>query len=151
MGRTQCRITENAIDPAALAQLAFDEGHGAKNLFLGAVRDRNRGKRVIAVSYDAFLPLAEQVLMDISGEARAKWGPELDIVIAHRVGVLSVGELSIAISVCAAHRDESYHASRYIIEQIKLRAPIWKKEHYDDGGSEWLKGHVLGQRHSPDR
>lgn len=151
MGRTQCKVTEATIDPAALVRPVSVGGHGATNLFLGTVRERNSGKKVIAVSYDAFTPLAERVLIDISGEARAQWGPELDIFIVHRVGLLMVGEVSIAIAVGAAHRDESYQASRYILEQVKLRAPIWKQEHYDDGRSEWLKGHALRRQHSPGR
>jgi molybdopterin synthase catalytic subunit len=125
-------------------------GHGAEILFLGVVRDINLGRSVTAVAYDAFPPLAEKTLATIASEAKEKWG-DLQIAIFHRTGKLSVGEVSLAIAVSSKHRDESYQASRYVIEEIKERAPIWKKEFYTDGESEWLKGHALcqhGKTHS---
>ena len=118
-------------------------GHGAEILFLGVVRDINLGRAVVAVAYDAFAPLAEKTLAEIADEARAKYTSELQAVIYHRTGKLKVGEVSLAIAVSSRHRDEAYEASRFIIEEIKERAPIWKKEFYTDGESEWLKGHAL--------
>ena len=99
----------------------------------------------MAVSYDAFVPLAEQILKEIADEACKQWGEDLRIFIQHRTGRLEPGEVSVAIGVSSMHRNESYLASRYIIEQIKVRAPIWKKEHYENGETEWLKGHALCQ------
>ena len=127
---------------------------GAWVTFFGAVRASNRGKTVVAVEYDAFEPLAVRVLTAIAEEARAKWnrhGP-LKIVMVHRTGRLRVGETSVAIGVLAPHRAEAYEASRYVIEELKVRAPIWKREETDDGMTEWLKGHALcshGQVQAP--
>jgi len=142
---TWCIVTEKRINPVDVFELASDFGHGAQNFFFGAVRSKNLGRTVVAVGYDAFTPLAEATLYEIANEAKAKWGSTLKICIIHRIGKLEVGELSVAVGVSSPHRDESYQVSRYIIEQIKLRAPIWKKEFYDDGETEWLKGHALCQ------
>ena len=117
--------------------------HGAQCVFSGMVRNHNQGKKVLGVSYDAFTPLTLKSFQDICTEAQEKWGKDLDIHLWHRKGRLEVGELSVAIVVSSRHRDESYRASRYIIEELKHRAPVWKMEHYEDGDSEWLQGHAL--------
>lgn len=119
--------------------------HGAKLVFTGVVRSSNHGREVIAVEYDIFKPLFESVLEQIKQEARAQWGGDLEIAIEHYSGRLKPGETSVVIAVSSKHRDESYQASRYVIEQIKQRAPIWKKEFYSDGETEWLEGHALCQ------
>jgi molybdopterin synthase catalytic subunit len=145
------RVSDEAINAMtalnALQSTGATSGHGAEILFLGVVRDINLGRKVTAVAYDAFPPLAEKTLAAIADEARAQWG-DLQIAIFHRTGKLTVGEVSLAIGVSSRHRDESYLASRWIIEEIKERAPVWKKEFYSDGESEWLKGHALCQ-HKP--
>jgi molybdopterin synthase catalytic subunit len=137
--------SENVL--AALKSSELSLSHGAEILFLGVVRNINLGRAVEAVAYDAFAPLAEKTLAEIADEARAKFagtsGVPLHAVIYHRTGKLKVGEVSLAIAVSSRHRDEAYEASRYIIEEIKERAPIWKKEFYTDGESDWLKGHAL--------
>lgn len=122
----------------------IDDEHGAGVFFLGRVRKRNCGKDVVAVEYDSFVPLAMKTLSTISLEAQARFGMAR-IEVSHRIGRLNVGEISIAIVVSTAHREESYKISRYVIEEIKTRAPIWKKEYYIDGETEWLKGHALCQ------
>jgi molybdopterin synthase catalytic subunit len=141
-----CKITAEAICEVEVFQFVKTPQHGGMNFFFGAVRDFNGGKNVVAVSYDAFEPLAEQVFRDIAREACQKWGNELRIYIVHRVGKLLCGDTSVGIGVSSRHRDESYQASRYVIENIKHRAPIWKKEFYENGETEWLKGHALCQR-----
>ncbi len=140
-----CEITDQILQPEATFQFAKHSGHGAQNFFFGAVREINVGREVVAVEYDAFIPLAEKTLKEISEEAQEKWGQDLKISVRHRIGKLSVGEISVAIGVSSTHRDEAYQASRYIIEEIKHRAPIWKKEYYINGETEWLKGHSLCQ------
>lgn len=149
MSRIVCRVADSEIQPAEVFETIREPGHGAQNFFFGAVRATNWGRNVVAVAYDAFEPLAEKVLREICQEAQAKWGQDLQLCVIHRTGKLSVGELSVGIGVSSTHRDESYQASRYVIEQLKIRAPIWKKEFYDTGESEWLKGHALCQ-HAPD-
>lgn len=143
--RVYCKVTADKIEPNLVFEFASDFGHGAQSFFFGSVRSRNLGREVIAVDYDAATPLAEKVLREISAEALSRWGDTLRICVFHRVGKLSVGEISVAIGVSSKHRDESYRASRYIIEEIKKRAPVWKKEFYPEGETEWLKGHALCQ------
>ncbi len=123
--------------------------HGAQLVFWGVVREQNEGRRVLSVTYDAHAPLAEKTFREIAEEACARWGEDLRVVVLHRTGRLEIGEASVVIGVASAHRDEAYQASRYLIEQLKVRSPIWKQEHYLDGDSEWLAGHVLSRRSSP--
>lgn len=119
--------------------------HGAKLVFTGMVRSSNHGRQVIAVEYDIFRPLLDFVFQKIKQEAKDQWGQDLEVSIEHCNGRLEPGQTSVVIAVSSKHRDESYQASRYVIEQIKKRAPIWKKEFYADGETEWLQGHALCQ------
>lgn len=119
--------------------------HGAQLAFTGVVRSSNHGRQVIAVEYDIFQPLLDTVFQEIQQEARNQWGQDLEISIKHYQGRLEPGQTSVVITVSSHHRDESYQASRYVIEQIKKRAPIWKKEFYADGETQWLAGHALCQ------
>ena len=139
-------VVDEPISLDRMRDLITDPAHGAQVFFHGVVRDFNDGKPVLAVSYDIFKPLAENVFSEICTEAISKWGKSLRIAVFHRSGRIAVGELSVAIAVGSPHRDEAFQVSRYIIEQIKVRAPIWKREHYVDGDSEWLEGHELCQR-----
>ena len=141
--RIEVRVSEDVIDVPQVLACATDCGWGAEILFLGHVRDINHGRTVVGVSYDAFVPHAEKTLRQICLEASTRWGSELGMVVHHRLGRLQVGEASVAIAVRSRHRDAAYEVSRYIIEELKERAAIWKKEHYIDGDSEWLKGHAL--------
>lgn len=152
MCKTICKVINEKINPNDVFEFASDFGHGAQNFFFGSVRSENRGREVVAVGYDAAIPLAEKVLYEIACEVRTQWGESLRVCVLHRVGKLTVGEMSVAIGVSSTHREESYRASRYIIEEIKKRVPIWKKEFYSDGETEWLKGHALCQHahHSTD-
>lgn len=137
------RVVTAPIETGAIeAELAADE-HGAALLFRGVVRNRNDGRAVRAVTYDVFAPLAEATFREIGVEALARFGPELRVVVVHRAGRLEVGDVSVVVGVASPHRDEAYDASRYLIEQLKVRSPIWKQEHYADGDSAWLRGHPL--------
>lgn len=130
------------------AELSAPE-HGAQLVFWGLVRDENEGRRVRAVSYDVHPALAERTFREIAEEARARHGADLRVVVIHRAGRLEVGEASVVVGVASGHRDEAYQASRYVIEQLKVRSPIWKQEHYVDGDSEWLRGHSLRGESAP--
>ncbi len=112
---------------------------GASLLFLGVVRDHNDGRSVAGVQYDAYEEMAEQVLSEIVDEAARAAGTDR-VAAVHRIGELSIGEVSVAIAVSSPHRAEAYDASRYIIEEIKKRLPVWKKERYSDGVEEWVAG-----------
>lgn len=137
------RMTDGPLSTDSLSRSLCRDDAGAQLVFAGVVRNRNDGRQVLAVTYDAHRPLAEKTFREIAEEACARWGADLNIVVAHRAGRLSVGEVSVVIGVASPHRDEAYEASRYVIEQLKVRSPVWKQEHYADGDSEWLKGHSL--------
>lgn len=117
--------------------------HGAADVFVGRVRDINDGRTVEAVSYDVHDVLCRRVFADIGSEAAAEWGDDLRIWLVHRRGRLAVGEASVVAAVSSRHRDHAFRACRYLVEQMKVRAPVWKQEHYVDGDSEWIEGHTL--------
>lgn len=142
-------VGESTINFSDLSTCVSTVEHGAQSIFLGMVRNVNQGKKVVAVSYDSFAPLAAVVIGKICDEAREKFDPELRVAVMHRTGRLLIGEISVAIVASTRHRDAAFECCQYVIEQLKVRAPIWKKEHYEDGETEWLKGHALcGHRKS---
>lgn len=130
-------VTERPIDSCALLTEVASHGNGATVLFIGTVRDVNDGSPVTALDYSAYSTMAERELGDIAAEASARWNTT-DIVVEHRIGSLALGEASVAIAIAHPHRGEAYAASRYVIEELKKRLPIWKREHYADGRAEWV-------------
>ncbi len=138
------RLQSAPLDLSLAASLP--SSHGAQVIFLGVVRDLNRGRPVVSVSYDAFEPLAERALTQIAEEASAG---EVDVFVAHRTGLVPVGQASVLVVTSSPHRAEAYRASRHVIEEIKKRVPIWKQETYLDGESEWLAGHSLCGHETP--
>lgn len=133
-------VTTEPIDTAALVAGAAAPSDGAALLFLGVVRNRNEGREVVQLEYEAYAPMAESEMERIATEAAERWDTGA-ISIVHRVGRLEIGEASVAIMVAAPHRGDAYAASRYVIEELKKRVPIWKREGYADGPTEWLRGH----------
>ena len=114
---------------------------GASIFFTGTVRDINENKKVIGITYDVHNELVIKSFEDIYQEASVKLKiADKAVFIEHTKGYLSLGDISILIAVACKHRDQAYVLSRYIIEEIKKRSPIWKKEHYKDQTTEWLKG-----------
>lgn len=134
-------VTERPLRPEEMLDLVADPRHGAQALFVGVVRDLHEGRKVSAVTYDAFPPLAERELAAIAKEAEERW--QARIAAGHRIGRLEVGESSVVIAAGSEHRAEAFEACRYVIEQIKLRLPVWKKEHGADGSARWLEGCAL--------
>ncbi|MBI5247630.1 MAG: molybdenum cofactor biosynthesis protein MoaE [Elusimicrobia bacterium] len=132
------RITKAPLDLARLCRATASPAHGASASFVGVVRAVHAGRRVKAVSYDCFVPLAEKELARIAAEARRRW--PVTVAVEHRVGRLAVGEASVAIAAGSAHRAEAFEACRFVLEEIKHRLPVWKKEHYVRGDGRWLPG-----------
>jgi molybdopterin synthase catalytic subunit len=137
-------ITDQVLDPVAALDHCSAPGHGAADLFIGRVRNINQGRQVKAVSYDIQPALCRNVFMEICEEARQQFG-HMHLWLAHRHGRLAIGEASVVAAASSRHRDESFRACRYLVEEMKHRAPIWKQEHYVDGDSEWVQGHALCQ------
>lgn len=134
-------ITGEKIDVETLLKEVASSSDGALLLFLGVVRDHHGGRKVAGLVYEAYREMAEETLERIAGEAEERFGTDR-IRVLHRVGALEVGEVSTAIAVATPHREESYGASRYIIEEIKKRLPIWKHERYLEGDAAWVEGEV---------
>jgi molybdopterin synthase catalytic subunit len=133
------QVTRDIIEPQAVLALVGTPADGAAILFLGTVREQNEGRAVSGMRYDAFVEMADPVLREIAAEASARAGSER-IAVVHRIGELAIGDVSVAIAVSTPHRSEAFDAARFIIEQIKVRVPVWKHEHYVDGNSRWLAG-----------
>jgi molybdopterin synthase catalytic subunit len=130
-------IVQHPIDPQALVAEVSAVGNGATILFLGTVREVNDGRAVRGIEYASYESMAARELQTIAREASARFGTN-DIVVEHRIGRLALGEVSVAIAVAHPHRAEAYDASRYLIEELKRRVPIWKREEYADGTREWV-------------
>lgn len=130
-------LVERPIDTAALVAEVERTSNGAAVLFVGTVRDVNDGRPVTGLEYSAYAAMAEAEMARIAAEAVARYATE-DIVIEHRVGVLALGEASVAIAVAHPHRGAAFDAARYVIEELKRRVPVWKLEHYADGTREWV-------------
>jgi molybdopterin synthase catalytic subunit len=130
-------IVQRPIDSAALVAEVAATSHGATSLFIGTVRDVNDGRAVSGIEYAAYETMAAAELARIADEAATQFGTA-SLVVEHRVGTLALGDASVAIAVAHAHRGPALDATRYVIEQLKQRVPIWKNEHYTDGTRGWV-------------
>jgi molybdopterin synthase catalytic subunit len=136
---TRVRVRPDSIDPAALLAEVGRTSAGAIVLFLGTARDHSEGKPGITeLEYEAYPELVEAKLAEVVEQAVGRWHLEA-VVVEHRVGIVALGEASVAVAVSAAHREEAFAAGRYLIDELKSTVPIWKKEHWL-GGGEWVKG-----------
>ncbi|HUE77815.1 MAG TPA: molybdenum cofactor biosynthesis protein MoaE [Longimicrobiales bacterium] len=134
-------VTRERIAPADVLAAVGSPDDGAALLFLGTVRNHNDGEPVEGLTYEAYEAMAERELVAIAGEAAERIGSDR-VVVAHRVGALGIGDVSVAIAVSSPHRAEAYEGSRYVIEEIKKRLPVWKREHYAAAESRWVEGTV---------
>lgn len=133
-------LTESPIDPTAFAQALHRADAGGYCSFEGWVRNHSAGRAVLGLDYQAYRPLAEAEAMAVLIEAERRF----DIIAAsaiHRFGHLAIGDMAVWVGVAAAHRDAAFQACRFVIDDIKRRVPIWKREHYADGQSEWIACH----------
>ena len=129
-------LSSTPLDPFKLSQNFNATGAGAFTCFEGRVRDHNEGKSVVALDYEAYEPLCRAEMEKIFQEAQSRFAV-IDIKAAHRTGQLKAGELAVWVGVLAAHRDEAFTGCRYVIDELKKRLPVWKKEYYADGSSQW--------------
>jgi molybdopterin synthase catalytic subunit len=141
-------VTRDPIDPAGVLARVGGPEDGAVILFLGTVRNQNQGRPVSGMDYQGYEDMARSLLAAIAGEASERTGSER-IAAVHRLGTLALGDVSVAIAASDPHRGAAFDAARYVIEEIKTRLPVWKREHYLEGEPEWLEGHQPTPETSP--
>jgi molybdopterin synthase catalytic subunit len=132
-------ISVATIDVATLRRRLDDAGAGGIVTFEGVVRDHSAGRAVLRLAYDAYAPLATKEGERILAEARERFAVA-HVACTHRTGILAIGEVAVWVGAAAAHRDAAFAACRYVIDEVKKRVPIWKKEFYADGDSGWSPG-----------
>lgn len=137
-GPGRFEVVDAPIDIGALIAAVAHPSCGAIATFLGTVRDHAEGRPVAGIDYHAYREMAVRKLVEIGQEIREQWGLDR-VAIAHRVGRLAIGDVSVAIAVGAPHRAEAFAAVRHAIERIKVIVPIWKKEAWADGGTRWVE------------
>jgi molybdopterin synthase catalytic subunit len=139
MPSTRVRVFTEPIDHAELVEFVASPAAGATVLFLGTVRGHSEGKEGIThLEYEVYLGEVERVIAGIVEEACDRW-PLEGVAVDHRSGVVTLSKASVAVAVSAAHRTDAFDAARHVIDELKARAPIWKKEHWP-GGAEWSRG-----------
>ena len=134
-------LSSSGIEPAQLVRELESDRVGALVTFEGRVRDHNEGRAVRGLTYEAYAALAEAEGAKIIEEAHARFEIARALCV-HRVGELGLGELAVWVGVSAPHREAAFIACRYVIDEVKSRVPIWKREHYVEGGPEWLHPEV---------
>jgi molybdopterin synthase catalytic subunit len=134
---TRFALTDAPIDAAALRRELDDAHCGAMAIFEGIVRDHNDGRAVLRLEYQSYAELAlregQAIVADVAAATEVR-----RIVCVHRVGALAIGDVAVWVGVAAAHRGAAFDACRRVIDEVKLRVPIWKNEHYVDGESGWI-------------
>jgi molybdopterin synthase catalytic subunit len=130
-------LTRDVIDHATVTEQVRRPDCGAVVTFLGTVRDLTGERRTVALDYDAYPGMAEKKMAEIEHDTRERW-PVGDLVLVHRLGHLEVGDVSVAVAVSCPHRAQAFEACRHAIDRLKELVPIWKKENWADGTTEWV-------------
>jgi molybdopterin synthase catalytic subunit len=131
------QLTTEPIDAARLLDQATSPQAGAVVMFLGTTRELTNGRRTVTLDYEAYGPMAERKLAELESEARRRW-PVVECLIVHRVGRVSLAEASVAIVVSTPHRADAFAAGQWLIDTLKQDVPIWKREEWVDGTTEWV-------------
>jgi len=131
-------LQDSPLEPQRLIDELRSDGDGAVVVFVGTVRDHNRGRRVRYLEYHAYPEMAERELRRLAAEARERYSIG-DVALVHRTGRLDVGEASVVVAVAAPHRAAAFEACRFLIDTLKRTVPIWKKEFFE-GGEAWIEG-----------
>jgi len=131
------RVTEEPLSADAVGAAVTVPAAGGVAVFLGVVRDNTAGRRVVALEYEAHVPMAEAKLKEIGEDVYRRWPGVRQVAILHRIGRLAVGEASVVIGVSAAHRHDAFAACHHAIDTLKQIVPIWKREIFEDG-SAWV-------------
>jgi molybdopterin synthase catalytic subunit len=134
---TMIRLIRDSIDFHAMTEEVRRGDCGAVVLFLGTVRDLTGERVTVALDYDAYPAMAERKMAEIEADTRQRW-PVGEILLVHRLGRLNVGDISVAVAVSSPHRAQAFDACRHAIDRLKELVPIWKKENWADGTTEWV-------------
>jgi molybdopterin synthase catalytic subunit len=130
-------LTNTVIDTASILNRVRHPEAGAVVLFLGTTRELTAGKQTVALDYEAYREMAERQLADLEAEARRRW-PVIECSITHRLGRVPPTEASVAIAVSTPHRSDAFAAGQWLIDSLKQDVPIWKREQWADGTTEWV-------------
>lgn len=141
-------LTREVIDYHRLTEDVRSNDAGAVVLFLGTVREMTSGRQTVALDYEAFDEMAVAKMQELEAEARAQWSV-VNVGIIHRLGHLELGEISVAVAVSSPHRAAAFEAGRHIIDRLKIIVPIWKKENWSDGSTEWVHPDGTPMTHAP--
>jgi molybdopterin synthase catalytic subunit len=131
------QLTDDPIDTSALLNRVRHPEAGAVVLFLGTTRELTAGRQTVALDYEAYREMAEQQLAALETEARSRW-PVIECIITHRLGRVPPTEASVAIAVSTPHRSDAFAAGQWLIDSLKHNVPIWKREQWSDGSTEWV-------------
>lgn len=131
------QLTNDPIDTGKILEQVASPEAGAAVLFLGTAREITNGKRTVSLHYECYQEMAEKKLRELEEEARQRW-PLCQCIVVHRLGHLAIGEASIAVAVSSPHRKQAFEAAHWLIDTIKQLVPIWKKENWADGTSDWV-------------
>ena len=137
------RLTREPIDHVALTEQVRTPHCGAVVTFLGTVRDLTGDKVTVALDYEAYPGMAEKKLAEIEADVRGRW-PVGDVAMVHRLGHMAVGEVSVAVAVSCPHRADAFEACRHAIDRLKELVPIWKRERWADGSTDWVHPESAG-------
>ena len=133
------QIKEDPLSEVECTQKVADPAAGGTVIFIGTVRNQTKGKSVVRLEFESYIPMAEKEMHKIAKVVEAKWNA-LHVCIHHRVGVLDVGEVPVIIAVATPHRKAAFEACEYAIDTLKETVPIWKKEIFEDG-EVWVAAH----------
>ena len=131
------QLTDKPIDPTQVLASVESNNAGAVVLFLGTTREVTGQRTTRSLDYEAYRPMAEKKMAELEAEARSRW-PILECTIVHRTGHLEIRETSVAVAASSPHRGDAFEAARWLIDTIKESVPIWKKENWADGTSQWV-------------
>jgi molybdopterin synthase catalytic subunit len=131
------QLTNEPIDAADLVRRAGHPNAGAVVLFLGTTRELTDGRQTVALNYEAYIEMAERRLADLEAQARRRW-PVIECLLVHRLGRVQIGDSSVAIAVSTPHRADAFAAGQWLIDSLKRDVPIWKREQWADGTTEWV-------------
>lgn len=133
------KITTEVITGTEVREAVEGPDAGAVVVFLGTVRNNTDGRPVTCLEYEAYPPMAEKKMAEIAQEIAGKWGDTLRVAMVHRTGKLEIGEVSVAVAVASPHRKDGFEACQYAMNRLKQIVPIWKREVWADGETEWVK------------